>query len=313
MVKRSHVLSQRRRVLTWLGLGSLPLAAGLFACVSGESSESSVTSQDRPRQAPVRQTYPLAWVLSSGGPRGFVHVGVLKALTELGLKPDLVVGSSVGALVGCLFAAGLDMAHIESLALQTNAASLFRLNLSGKGWVSAGGLVSLVNEAVGGKRIEQFVIPFAAVAADANSQQLVAFNAGNAGRAVQAACAVEGSLAAVPIGDRLFMDADLISPLPVRVATSLGAQRMLAVDASAHEQHAPPGTEQWRPADLRKRELTQVDANLAEYVLHPDTGYYAGIGRAYRERSIQVGYESTLQQAVALRALHQKSQHDRKN
>lgn len=305
MVRQPKVPSQRRRVLTWLGLGSLPLTAGLFACVSGEDLESGAAAQDRPRQTPVSQTYPMAWVLSSGGPRGFVHVGVLKALTELGLKPDLVVGSSVGALVGCLFAAGLDMAHIESLALQANAASLFRLNLSGKGWVSVGGLVSLVNDAVGGKLIEQFVIPFAAVAADANSQQLVAFNAGNAGRAVHAACAVEGSLAAVPIGDRMFMDADLISPLPVRIATSLGAQRVLAVDASAHEQNAPPGTERWRPADLRKRELTQVDAHLAQYVLHPDTGYYAGMSREYRERSIRIGYESTLQQADALRALHQ--------
>lgn len=101
------------------------------------------------------------------------------------------------------------------------------------------------------------------------------------------------------------MDADLISPLPVRIATSLGAQRVLAVDASAHEQNAPPGTERWRPADLRKRELTQVDAHLAQYVLHPDTGYYAGMSREYRERSIRIGYESTLQQADALRALHQ--------
>ena len=304
MGRQSHVPSQRRRALTWLGLGSLPLASGLLACVSGEDSESGVTAQDLPRHLPMSQTYPMAWVLSSGGPRGFVHVGVLKALTELGLKPDLVVGSSVGALVGCLFAAGLDMARIESLALETNAASLFRLNMSGKGWVSAGGLVSLVNDAVGDQRIEQFVIPFAAVAADANSQQLVAFNAGNAGRAVLAACAVEGSLAAVPIGNRWFMDADLISPLPVRIAASLGAQQVLAVDASAYEQQAPPGTERWRSADLRKRALTQVDANLAQYVLHPDTGYYAGMSREYRERSIQIGYESTLQQAAALRALH---------
>jgi NTE family protein len=258
-----------------------------------------------PRYLPSNQTYPVAWVLSSGGPRGFVHVGVLKALIELGLKPDLVVGSSVGALVGCLYAAGLDLARIESLALDTNAFGLFRPNLLGAGWLSLGGLESLVNRLVANKRIQQFPVPFAAVAAEKSSQQLVAFNAGNPGRAVHAACAVEGSLAAVSIGGRSFMDADLISPLPVRLAKGLGAQRVLAVDASAHEQNAPPGTERWRPADMRKRELTQVDAGLAQYVLHPDTSYYAGMSREYRARSIQTGYESTLRQAAELRTLHQ--------
>jgi hypothetical protein len=56
---------------------------------------------------------------------------------------------------------------------------------------------------------------------------------------------------------------------------------------------------------MRKRELTQVDAGLAQYVLHPDTSYYAGMSREYRARSIQTGYESTLRQAAELRTLHQ--------
>lgn len=268
------------------------------------SGKTGVADADTPKQIAVGQTYPLAWVLSSGGPRGFVHVGVLKALVEMGLKPDLVVGTSVGALVGCLFAAGVDMTRIESLALDANLTSLFRLNLTGEGWINAAGLVDLVNSTIGGKRLQQFPTPFAAVAIEQATDRIAAFNWGNSGLAVHAACAVEGRLAPVHIGGKHYVDADRLIPLPVRLAQSLGAQRVLAIDASAHEDLAPAGTESYRASDLRKREMTRIDARLAQLVLHPDTGYYAGASREYRERSIQAGYVATLQQAPALRALH---------
>jgi len=268
-----------------------------------QAGAAAVADADTPRQVAVAKTYPLALVLSSGGPRGFVHVGVLKALVELGLKPDLVVGSSVGALVGCLFAAGVDMAQLEALALDASLYSLFRLNLTGEGWINAAGLADLVNRTIDSKRLQQLPTPFAAVAMEQATERLIAFNWGNSGLAVHAACAVEGRLAPVHIGGTHYVDADRLNPLPVRLAQSLGAQRVLAIDASAHEDLAPAGTESYRASDLRRRELTRIDAELAQLVLHPDTGYYAGMSHEYRARVIQVGYDTTLQQAPALRAL----------
>jgi NTE family protein len=82
---------------------------------------------DAPRAQPLSRAVRTAWVLSSGGPRGFVHVGVLKALDELGLQPDLIVGASVGALVGTLHAGGLSAIAIQTLALDLNPLSLARL------------------------------------------------------------------------------------------------------------------------------------------------------------------------------------------
>jgi NTE family protein len=104
---------KRRTTLAALGMGAGALLSGCSLGPRGDEAD-----LDTPAQKPSPGTYPVAWVLSSGGPRGFVHVGVIKALHELGLKPDLVVGSSVGALVGCLLAAGVGMAQIESLALE---------------------------------------------------------------------------------------------------------------------------------------------------------------------------------------------------
>lgn len=290
---------KRRSVLAVLGVGC---SAALTGCTLGPRDGEA--DLDTPAQKPTLRNYPVAWVLSSGGPRGFVHVGVLKALFELGLKPDLVVGSSVGALVGCLAAAGIGMARIEALALETSMASLFRLNFSGDLWLNGSGLAALVNETVADQRLQQFATPFAAVAMRQHPQELVAFNWGNAGLAVQAACAVEGRLAPVRIAQADYLDADRLSPLPVRLARQLGATRVLAIDASAHEDKAPSTASAYRASDLRKREMTQADAVYADLVLHPEFGYYTGVSRDYRERTMAAGYQQTLLQAQALRQLH---------
>ena len=298
----------RRGSLVALGCG---VAAALGGCSRGTDEERSsqpdqapVTGVDTPTHVGTGRSYPVAWVLSSGGPRGFVHVGVLKALHELGLKPDLLVGSSVGALVGALYCAGMPMAQMTSLALNASVISLFRLNIMGPGWINVGGVADLVNDAAAGKRLQHFPTPFAAVALDRNSNTLTAFNWGNPGLAVQAACSIEGQLAPVRIHGNSYIDADLVSPLPVRLAKSLGAQRVLAIDASAYEKQAPPDAESYRESDLRKRVLTEADARHADLVLHPEFGYWSGASREYRERTMNAGYRQTMLQAQPLRQLH---------
>ncbi len=290
----------RRQTISALGWS----AAGLLGGCSVGPGPGTAMDADTPRQVASARRYPVAWCFSSGGPRGFVHVGVLKALHELGLKPDLVMGSSVGALVGGLYAGGVYAGQLESMAMQVSLSSLFRLHLRGEGWISIAGLADLVNDDVHSQRLQQFAIPFAAVAKAQASGALVAFNWGNAGLAVQAACSIEGRIAPVRIGGTAYVDADLVSPMPVRLAKSLGAIKVLAVDASAYEDQAPPGAESYRASDLRKRALTQADAAHADLVLHPEFGYYTGASQEYRQRTIEAGYRQTLQQAQALRALH---------
>jgi NTE family protein len=79
---------------------------------------------------------------------------------------------------------------------------------------------------------------------------------------------------------------------------------VLAIDASAHVDRAPPGAERYRESDRRKQALVDVDARLADGVLKPDFGYWVSLSRDFRERAISAGYRDTLRQAEALRALH---------
>jgi NTE family protein len=275
------------------------------------NADADHTGADAPSAGPLPRPARVAWVFSSGGPRGFVHVGVVKALDELGLVPDVIVGASVGALVAVLRAAGLRGPALQTLALDLQPATLARLAVGGGGTgehLSGSPLATLVREqlqALGQRPLLQSLpVMSVCVSTRLSDRAPIAFNRGDAGLAVQAACAIEGQFSPVRISGQRHADADLTLPLPVRLARALGAQRVLAVDASADETRAPPGTERWREGDLRKRALTQPDAVAADVLLHPDIGYYASISREYRDRCIDAGYRSTLAAAARLRGLH---------
>lgn len=282
------------------------LVAGAAALLGAGCSVGTDRDHDH-AEAPASVALPrpprVAWVFSSGGPRGFVHVGVIKALTELGCQPDLIVGASVGALVGVLCGAGLPAARIEQLALELQPWQLARLNLGGSERLSGSAIADLVREQVASP-LQRLARPVACVVQRLPDGEVLAFNSGDAGLAVQASTAIVGQFAPVRIRGRLYADADLRMPLPVRVARALGASRVLAVDASAHEHKAPAGAERYREGDLRKRALTRPDAELADVLLHPDFGYWVSMSREFRERCIEAGYRDAMQAAAALRALH---------
>ncbi|WP_418317876.1 patatin-like phospholipase family protein [Piscinibacter sakaiensis] len=292
----------RRRLLAAAATG------WLSGCTFNPDADHS--GADAPRSAPLQPPPALAWVLSSGGPRGFVHVGVVKALAEMQLKPDLIVGASVGALVAVMYASGMPIAELETLALDLQPWELAGLAIGGDQWFSGEPLADLVDhclrERVGQPLLERLPLPAVCAAQRLADGEVVGFNHGRAGLAVQAAGAIVGRFVPVHIRGQRYADADLVMPLPVRLARQFGAGKVLAVDASAYEDRAPAGTEKWRAGDLRKRALTRPDAELADLLLHPDTGYYAGTSRDYREHSIAIGYRTTMAARERIVALHRR-------
>ncbi|MEX1166888.1 MAG: patatin-like phospholipase family protein [Hydrogenophaga sp.] len=284
------------------GVASVSVASGLAGCSLAPDQDHD--GPDAPRAQALSRPVRTAWVLSSGGPRGFVHVGVLKALEELGLKPDLIVGASAGALVGSLCASGVAAADIEALALDLQAWSLGRLAIGTPERLSGGAVADLVRERARVPLLEHMPVPMACVALRRSDGAAVAFTAGDAGLAVQASAAIEGRFAPVRIRGQRYGDPDWSTPLPVRIARALGAQRVLAVDASAHLDRAPAGAERYRESDLRKKALIDTDAAQASLLLKPDFGYWVSLSREFRERAMAAGYRETMAQAKGLRALH---------
>ena len=277
-------MSLSRRCLLLSGVAGV---AGVAGCSLSPDEDHS--GPDVPRAEPLRRPVRVAWALSSGGPRGFVHVGVLKALEELGLAPDLIVGASVGALVGSLRASGVSAREIEQLALELQPWTLGRLAVGAPERLSGSAVAALVRERCKVPLLEQMPVAMACVAQRRDEGSPVAFTAGDVGLAVQASAAIEGQFAPVRIRGQRFVDPDWSTPLPVRVARALGAQRVLAVDATAHVDRAPSGAERYRDSDLRKKALVDADGSLADLLLKPDFGYWVSLSREFRERAIGAG------------------------
>ncbi len=282
--------------------GSVGLLGLLQACTL--SPDQNHDGADAPRATPLARPVRTAWVFSSGGPRGFVHVGVIKALSELNLIPDLLVGASIGALVAVVYASGKPALEIERLALDLQPVGLGRLAMGGDERFSGSAIAELVRNEVGDKPLQGLRFPVVCVSARKRDGEVVGFNAGDTGLAVQASCAIEGQFTPVRIRGDQYVDPDHYQPLPVRLARQLGARRVLAIDASAHEDKAPQSAQRYRMGDLQKRAITEVDARAADISLHPDFGYYVNLSRDFRERAIEAGYRSTLAAAAQLRVLH---------
>jgi NTE family protein len=296
----------RRRGCVGLGLGCAGIAlAAAAGCALAPDRDH--TGDDAPRSAPLKRPVRTAWVLSSGGPRGFVHVGVLRALDELGLAPDLLVGASVGAFVGVLRAAGRTPGDIEALALGLNPLAVLRGALGADERFSGSAIADLVRRESPVARLERMPIAMACVATRRRDGTTLAFTEGDVGLAVQASAAIEGQFTPVRIRGERYVDADWHTPLPVRVARALGAVRVLAVDASAHAERAPPGSQRYHESDRRKQALVAADAQHADLVLKPDFGYWVSLSREFRERAIAAGYRDTMARAAELRALHQRA------
>lgn len=301
MLNRRALVSAGIRFGVGVGVG-----AGLLGGCTLNPDEDHAGA-DAPRAMPLGRPVRTAWVFSSGGPRGFVHVGVIKALSEMGHAPDLLVGASIGAAVAVMVGCGKSARDIEQFALDLKPLSLGRVAIGGSARLSGSAISDMVRSEVSGLLLERMRTPVVCVAARMSDGRLMGFNAGDAGIAVQASCAIEGQFTPVRIRGEQYVDADQYQPLPVRLARQLGATRILAVDASAHETRAPAGSDRWRAGDLRKRALTEPDTRVADVTLHPEFGYYVNLSREFRETAINAGYRTTLAAARQLAALHSAS------
>lgn len=272
----------------------------LAACHAGED----VPPERQPRFVADPARRPgVALVLGTGGPRGFAHLGVLKVLEEAGVKPDLIVGASVGAMVGALYAGGMGAAQLEREADGINMLDFFEWR-SLAGGISTGSVTqSWVNERVEDRPLEALGIPLVVTATRVRDNKLVLFNRGDTGLAVRASSASPGQFEAVRIGSEMYVDGDESSPVPIHVARMLGARVVIAVDVSAHAATTPPGVPaEWVAKDARRAQQVKAEAPKADVLLHPDIGYYAGHSKEYRRRVMEIAERYTREHLPEVRA-----------
>ncbi len=246
----------------------------------------------------------LALVLSAGTMRGFAHVGVLRELRAQGIEPDLIVGASAGALVGALAASGASAVEMHAAVDAVALRGFLDLRTSRRGLLGGEGVHLFVDQHVKHHRIEEFPVRFAAVAVDAERSCLQIFNKGDPGKAVQASSTVPVLLAPPRIAGRQYLDGALISPMPVRVARALGAERVIAVDVTFEP--AERGTFQiieafWRTSLVTRWALAVNERVDADYVIKPALLPEPLINLGTRHELIEAGAAAVRRELPAIR------------
>jgi len=173
--------------------------------------------------------------LGSGVARGWAHIGVLRRLEKEGIKPDIVCGTSIGALVGGFYLAG-ELDRLEEWSRDIGRGSMFRfldLRLRGGGLISGKKLFRLIDDAVGGVSIESLPVPFAAITTELGTGHEIWLRKGPLTSAINASYALPGLFPPQNIEDRWLIDGALTNPVPVSVCRALGARLVIAVNLNA--------------------------------------------------------------------------------
>ena len=203
---------------------------GLFARNRSTQDETATAEASAPPQRPS-----IGLALGGGAARGFAHIGVLKVLAAHGIVPDVIVGTSIGAVVGGCYAAQ-QMETLEHWARSLNVRSVMSyldINLSGSGLITGNHLAKNLESGLHDMRIDDLATRFAAIATEFNTGHEIWLTHGRLVDALRASYALPGIFPPVRIGGRWLVDGALVNPVPVSAARALGARLVIAVNLNS--------------------------------------------------------------------------------
>lgn len=173
----------------------------------------------------------LGLVLSGGAARGIAHLGVLEVLEANGIRPDCIAGSSAGALVGGLYAAGVPVSELIDQARELSWRDVAWVTMPGLGLFDISRLEDRIDEILSKPAtFDDLHIPFAAVAVDLVTGELIAMNDGPLAPAIRASCSAPGIFSPTWRKGRLLVDGGVVNNLPVSIVQRMGATYTIAVD-----------------------------------------------------------------------------------
>jgi NTE family protein len=278
----------------------------IFAALAATLGIVGVTVPDLAKAATSVTVAGLGLALGGGAARGFTHIGVLEVLEDLGIRPEWVVGTSAGSLVGALYASGMPLAELKRQALLLEESDLGDWTITGRGPLKGEAIEKMVNRLIGNKPIESFAIKFAAVATDLFNGKPIYFSRGNAGQAVRASSSVPGVFEPVSIRGRDYVDGGLVSPVPVSAARSLGARKVIAVDISAKPRFQPTDSIPQvflQTFAIMGQQLGIYELAKADVVIVPEVGDLGSGDFSQRSRAVDEGRRAAAAQREAIRRL----------
>ncbi|NDU90542.1 MAG: patatin [Ferrovum sp.] len=266
--------------------------------------------------APAVQKKPrIGLVLGGGAARGWAHVGVINALEEAGIHPDLVCGTSIGALVGAVYAAG-ELDRFKQWLVDMNMRNIFSLldvGLKG-GMLKGEKLIEYFRTHFVDRPIDQLALPYGAVATCLHSGMEVWLREGSAIEAMRASIAFPALFPPVWRDEKFLVDGGLVNPVPVSLARAMGAEFVIAVDLNTDL------LQPWMRSDMTKPSLREIMSNSinimqlrisrgrlagdpADVLITPKVGHVGFFDFHRGVEAIEVGYKSVAGVLPALQVL----------
>jgi NTE family protein len=227
-------------------------------------------------------TPAIALVFGGGAARGWAHIGVIHELREMGIEPDIVVGTSVGSVVAGAYASG-NLKPFEDWISSLRRVDIIRLldaKMTGGGFLQGNSLMAAIEKRIGNPNIEDLEIPFACVATELDTGREVWLREGSLLDACRASIALPGMFAPSRLRkDKLLVDGGLVNPVPVSLARAMGGEAVIAVNLNGdligrhffiHRQESDVSEED------SERELTEIeekDSMIAKWAAKMKAGF----------------------------------------
>ena len=239
-------------------------------------------------------------MLGGGAARGFAHIGVIRTLEQEKIPIDMIVGTSVGSLIGAIYASDMNSFELEWTAFALEKDSIFDYGImnafTGMGLANGDKLEEFVRTKIATSNIEDLKLPFVAVATDLNRGTRVVLDRGSVAKAVHASSAVPGVFNPVEHQGRLLVDGGVMDNIPIAVAREKGADIVIAVDISenlANFNITNLVDVMLQAVNIMFNENVRYKKKEADVLITPHVGSVAMLDFTQKKRCMQAGIEAT--------------------
>lgn len=252
--------------------------------------------------------------LGGGMARGFAHIGILKVLIDNGIKPDYIAGTSVGAVIGGVYAVNEDIYEAEKHAMSLDRKrlrSIMSISHFPAGIVQGKKLEKYISEMVGSRLFSDLKVPLRVTAVDLNSGDEIVIHRGDVAKAIRASCAFPSIFPPVKYGDTLLVDGGVKNPVPSDIVRDMGADMVIAINLSQVEQRAYTPKVNFirnfsRNLDIVQHLLASYRKGHADIILTPSFGQLSGFAFDKADVFIKIGEEIAKENLVKIREKYEQ-------
>ena len=246
---------------------------------------------------PVYVKPKVALVLGGGAARGFAHVGVLRALEQEKIPIDMIVGTSVGSLIGAIYASNPDSFQLEWTSFELEKDDIFDFSIlsSATGPVKGDKLEKFVTSKISARNIEQLKVPFYAVAVDLNTGEPVVFSSGPISKAVRASCSIPGVFTPLSYNNRQLIDGGVLGNIAPEIARQYGANLVIVVSIGKSIQNKETGNLveiTLQAIAIMSNKIDSYKIKEADVVISPEVGDVGTMDFMQKKRCMEAGIEA---------------------